>query len=71
MSLFGDIEEVKIFWKKTTLIGKFVLIVSGFLASGSLANLSETIFKWKEGIKEAVTFTIAPFLNPLEFYCLL
>ncbi|MBS4052721.1 MAG: hypothetical protein KGZ69_16200 [Methylomonas sp.] len=56
MGLKSDIDEVRIAWPTYPWRLKAWLILSVFLASGSIASLSDVVFRWKGFILEAVLF---------------
>lgn len=56
MGLKGDFDEVAKFWRQSSWQIKAYLGLSAFLASGSIASLSETVFRWKGFISDAVLF---------------
>jgi hypothetical protein len=56
MGLKGDLHEVATVWKQSSWRIKVYLALSVFLASGSIASLSETVFRWKGFINDAVAF---------------
>ena len=66
MGLKSDFEEVAADWQKTPWRLRLWLILSLFLASGSIASLSETVAKWKGFILDAVTFYRDWFSQPLH-----
>ena len=53
MSLLGDFKEIKL-WKKASPLERVIIIVSTFLATGSIAGLSETFIKWQGFILDAL-----------------
>lgn len=54
MSFKSDLEEAKELWKNSSLITKFILGLSVFLTTGSVASLSDVVFKWKGFILDAI-----------------
>jgi len=56
MGLKGDLQEVTSVWKRSSWRVKAYLTLSLFLASGSIASLSETVFRWKGFISDALSF---------------
>lgn len=56
MGLKGDVHEVSTIWKQSSWRIRIWLALSLFLASGSIASLSDTVFRWKGFINESVTF---------------
>lgn len=72
MSIKSDIEETKKVWKEASWPMKFVISVSLFLTTSSIASLSDTIFQWKYFIIDALEFyrefVISPFVKMSEFF---
>jgi hypothetical protein len=56
MGLKGDFSEVEAIWSRSPWRVKAFLGISLFLASGSIASLSDTVFRWKGFVLDAVTF---------------
>jgi hypothetical protein len=56
MGLKGDLQEITSAWGKASWRLKAFFIFSIFLASNSVATLSDTIFRWKGFVKDAVSF---------------
>lgn len=56
MGLKGDVHEILTIWSQSTWRIKAGLALSFFLASGSIANLSDTVFRWRGFINDAVEF---------------
>lgn len=56
MGLKGDLHEVATVWSQSSWRVKAYLALSAFLASGSIASLSETVFRWKGFVSDAVSF---------------
>lgn len=56
MGLKGDLDEVAKVWRVTPWRIRAWLVLSLFLASGSIASLSETVSKWKGFILDSVRF---------------
>lgn len=56
MGLKSDFDEVRLAWPTYPWRLKVWLLLSAFLASGSIASLSETIFRWKGFILDAIIF---------------
>ncbi|WP_053159115.1 hypothetical protein [Pseudomonas sp. P1.8] len=56
MGLKGDWDEAKKMWSNSSLLMKLIITVSLFVNIGSIASLSETIFKWKSFILEGLSF---------------
>jgi len=54
MGLKGDLQEVTTIWEQSTWRVKALLALSVFLASGSIASLSDTVFRWKGFVADAV-----------------
>ena len=56
MGLKGDLHEVATVWKRSSWQVKAYLTLSAFLASGSIASLSDTVFRWKGFVRDALSF---------------
>lgn len=56
MGLKGDLQEVATVWDKSSWRVKAYLLLSAFLASGSIASLSDTVFRWKGFLRDALLF---------------
>jgi hypothetical protein len=56
MGLKGDLQEVATVWEKSSWRVKTYLLLSAFLASGSIASLSDTVFRWRGFIRDALFF---------------
>ncbi len=56
MGLKGDLHEVATVWKRSSWRIKTGLVFSLFLASGSIASLSDTVFRWKGFVRDALSF---------------
>lgn len=56
MGLKGDLQEVATVWEKSSWRVKAYLLLSAFLASGSIASLSDTVFRWKGFFRDALSF---------------
>lgn len=56
MGLKGDLQEVASVWEKSSWRVKAYLLLSAFLASGSIASLSDTVFRWKGFLRDALLF---------------
>jgi hypothetical protein len=56
MGLKGDIDEVAKVWISSPWRIKVYLALSTLLASGSIASLSDVLFKWKGFVLDAVVF---------------
>jgi len=65
MGLKGDWIEVAEIWSKSSWRIRILLGVSVFLASNSIATLSDTVFRWKGFIKEGLYFYHQYFTTPL------
>lgn len=65
MGLKSDFDEVLEAWPKYPWILRFWLIISAFTASGAIASLSETVFKWKGFLLDAVVFYRSFLSKPL------
>jgi len=56
MGLKGDFSEVATAWSKTPWRLRVCLGISLYAASGSIASLSDTVFRWKGFVSDAVAF---------------
>lgn len=56
MGLKGDWSEVAGIWSKSPWRVRILLGASVFVASNSIATLSDTVFRWKGFIKDALSF---------------
>lgn len=56
MGLKGDFDEVRRAWPTYPWRLRVYLIFSAVLASNSIATLSDTVFRWKAFIKDALSF---------------
>jgi hypothetical protein len=56
MGLNGDFHEVAKVWRQSSWQIRTYLALSAFLASGSIASLSETVFRWKGFVSDAGFF---------------
>src|SRR5438309_2265838 len=56
MGLKGDLDEVVTVWSRSPWRVKAYLAISAFLASGSIASLSDTVFRWKGFVSDALSF---------------
>ncbi len=56
MGLKGDFSEVEAIWSRSPWRVRAFLGLSLFLASGSIASLSDTVFRWKGFVSDAVAF---------------
>jgi hypothetical protein len=56
MGLKGDLHEVATVWNQSSWRVKIYLALSAFLASGSIASLSDTVFRWKGFVSDALSF---------------
>lgn len=65
MGLKGDFDEITRVWRATPLSGRLLLALSLFLASGSIASLSETVAKWKGFLLDGVIFYREWISNPI------
>ncbi len=65
MGLKGDLHEVATVWERSSWRVKAYLLLSAFLASGSIASLSDTVFRWKGFLREALSFYQAYFSDQL------
>lgn len=64
MGLKADLDEVTQYWDRSPWRVKVFLFISLFLATSSLASLSETVFKWKGFILDALVFYRSNFSQP-------
>lgn len=65
MGLKADFDEVVEAWPKYSWMLRLWLILSAFVASGAIASLSETVFKWKGFVLDAVAFYRSFLSEPL------
>ena len=65
MGLKGDWNEAASIWSKSPWRVRILLGASVFLASNSIATLSDTVFRWKGFIKDALSFYQQYFTVPL------
>lgn len=56
MALFGDLTELKEQWKNASLLKKIIIVLLFFIATGSLASLSDVFFKWKGFVLDGIEF---------------
>jgi hypothetical protein len=56
MGLNTDIEEISTMWRGAPWRVRVLLGLSIFLSASSIASLSETVFKWKGFVLDALTF---------------
>jgi hypothetical protein len=56
MGLKADLQEVAMVWRRSPWRIKTFLALSAFLASGSIASLSDTVFRWKGFALDAILF---------------
>lgn len=56
MGLRGDFAELGAIWKSAPWRVRVWLVLSGFLASASIASLSEAVAKWKGFLLTGITF---------------
>ena len=54
MGFKGDIDEVERAWQSASWRTRIVLLLSLFIASGSVASISETVAKWKGFILDGI-----------------
>jgi len=54
MGLKGDLQEAADLWDRSPWRVRAFLALSVFLASGSIASLSDTVFRWKGFVADAV-----------------
>jgi len=70
MGLLADLEELGSAWKKCSWLGK--LLIAGvifFFTLAPLASLSDTVFKWKGFVLEALLF-YREYVSSSIIYCL-
>ena len=68
MGLVGDLQEARILWKKASWPFRCGLIITTFLATGSLAGLSDVVFQWKGFILDAIHFYHTWVTDPIIVY---
>ena len=56
MSLIGDLKEAKELWGKSSWTFRIGILLSAFVATGSIASLSELAFRWKGFILDGIAF---------------
>jgi hypothetical protein len=66
LGLKGDLDEVFREWHSSPWRVRVFLVFCFFLASGSIASLSETVAKWKSFFLDAVTFYRHVVSGPIE-----
>jgi hypothetical protein len=66
MGLKADFQEVATVWNQSSWRVRIYLALSAFLASGSIASLSETVFRWKGFMADAVLFYQTYISGPLH-----
>jgi hypothetical protein len=66
MGLKADLDEVRLAWPGYPWRLKIWLVLSAFLASASIASLSETVVKWKGFILDAVMFYQTWIADPFQ-----
>ena len=66
MGLKGDFEEIATLWTSAPWRVRLYLALSGFLASTSIAAISDTIVKWKGFFKTGVVFYRENLSAPLQ-----
>ena len=66
MGLKGDFEEISTLWTSAPWRVRLYLVLSGFLATTSIAALSETIVKWKGFFKTGLIFYRENLSTPLQ-----
>lgn len=64
MGLKADFEEVANVWHKAPWRVKIFLTLSFLLSTSSIASLSETVFKWKGFVLDALTFYRSHIAHP-------
>jgi len=68
MGLYNDFHEVFAKWSKCSWLLKLWLALSLFLASGSIASLSDTVFKWKGFVLDGISFYRRFITAPIEHW---
>ncbi len=66
MSLISDLKEAKSLWTKSSCTFRIGLVFSTFMATGSIASLSDVVFKWKGFILEGILFYRSWVSTPLK-----
>ena len=66
MGLKDDVAELKAVWGKSSSLTRVLLVVSAFTATGPLTSLSDTVFKWKGVVKDALVFYREHITVPLQ-----
>jgi hypothetical protein len=66
MGLKADVEEVLVAWRKATWPLRLWLFLSLLVASGSVASLSETVFRWKGFLLDGLLFYRTYIAAPLQ-----
>jgi hypothetical protein len=66
MGLKADFDEVRAAWPSYPWRLRLWLVLSLFLASGSIASLSDTIFRWKGFVLDAIDFYAAYVSEPVR-----
>lgn len=64
MGLMADVEEVTQHWNRSPWRVKIFLAIVVFLSTSSLVSLSETVFKWKGFVLDALAFYRQWISNP-------
>lgn len=65
MGMHGDFRELNDIWRNSPWRVKLWLALSAFLASASIASISEAVAKWKGFILEGITFYREYFRSPV------
>lgn len=65
MGFLGDLNELKNYWNKSSLLTRMLMTVFLFLNVSSLTSLSENIFKWKNFILDGLNFYREFISNPI------
>ncbi|KOF40452.1 hypothetical protein ACX07_22520, partial [Vibrio parahaemolyticus] len=52
----GDLESIQEAWKKSSVVGKSVYLLSLFLSCSAITSISDKVFGWKGFIQDGVNF---------------
>ena len=66
MALIDDLKSAKNLWKNGKPITRFFIVLSTFLASGSIASLSDVVFAWKGFILDGVNVYRSWVVHPMQ-----
>ncbi|MBB1339930.1 hypothetical protein [Pseudoalteromonas sp. SR44-2] len=66
MALIDDLKSAKNLWENGTLFTKIGIVLSTFLASGSIASLSNIVFAWKGFILDGINVYKAWVILPMQ-----